>query len=138
MAYSVATDVRLYAPQAPEGEAFTGYITAADSIVDGRLRANYDVPFSSPTPQLITNIAAKLAAAEYLKARYSAINQEPPEHANRLYKEAMDALAEILADATMLGIDLKETTVADNEQDNMLVSDTDAGVFGMGDERTWG
>ena len=138
MAYASFTDVRLYAPQAPDGETFTGYIAAADRVIDSRLRTVFDVPFST-TPDLIVNVSAKLAAAEYLKAKYGAINQEPPEQANKLYEEAMEELQSIIEQPTLLGVDPKLPDVGDLD-DNRVVAGEDTGkeLFNLGDPLTWG
>ena len=137
MAYSTHTDVRLHAPQAPDGEDFAGYIAQADRVIDGALRVNYEVPFTT-VPDLIVNVSSKLAAAEFLKAQYAAINREPPEHADRLYRDALDMLAQIKADPSILGLDLKAEDVGDYERNRVETADGGTEFFTTGPETEWG
>lgn len=135
--YSQEADARLYAPQAPASEEFSGYIQKADAIINAILRAQYVVPFTT-VPDLIIQISAKLAAAEFLKAHYAKINKEPPKQSNLLYKEAMDMLAMIKKNPNLLGIDLKPRDTDDEKLNAILISDDDDSVFSMEDEGAWG
>lgn len=137
MAYSADSDVRLHAPQAPDGEEFTGYIEQADRIIDANLRATFDVPFST-VPDLVVNISSKLAAAIYLKAKYSALNQEPSKAAMALYDDAMKELMDIVSNPNLLDVDLKAETVEDDKRSAVIVSSNEDGVFNMGPETGWG
>lgn len=137
MAYSADTDVRLHAPQAKEGEEFTGYIEQADRIIDSKLRAIFDVPFST-VPGLITNISSKLAAAIYLKAKYSALDKEPSKYAMALEDDAMKNLMDIIENPNLLDVDLKASTIEDNLRSAVVVSSHEDGVFNMGPETEWG
>lgn len=138
MAYAVEADCRLHAPQAPVGEGFAGHITQADAVVDGRLRTFFEVPFSAPIPQLITNIVSRLAAGRFLEAEYAKINQEPPEFAGDLITGAMRDLDRIVANPAMLGIDQRETTLQDLNDGSVMVSDRERGYFDSTDPQDWG
>lgn len=137
MAYAVESDCRLFAPQAPAGETFAGWITQATGVVDAKLRAAFTVPLAS-TPQVITNIVSQLAAGRYLEAQYGQINQEPPEYCTNLIKMALSELQAIVEDPSQLGIEQRLTTLDDLNADNILVSDRDPGMFDDRDPRCWG
>lgn len=139
MAYATETDCRLHAPQAVAGDDFSGNIAQADAVVDSRLRGSFTVPFDDAPdcPKLITNIVSRLAAGRYLEAHYSKINAEPPEYAADLISGAMKELDEIVADPSILGIDLRPITPEDLERDAVKVSDRDNSVFDSSDPRDW-
>lgn len=143
MAYTDADAVRLHAPAALASEDFAGHITQAEGIIDAKLQGIFDLPLaaigaSPPTPQIIQNIASRLAAGRFLLAQYGGLQADAPKYPRDLINEAMKDLMTVVANPSQLDLDRKELTTEDLERDRILVSDENDPVFNMGGPLGWG
>lgn len=143
MPYCTADQVREYAVQADSDEEFTELITAATALVNGELASTFNTSlFEDPPHAIIQTITAKIVASEFISTRYAQATTELHELAVRLMEQALERLADIVANPYKLeGVDPLEPDDLEDQMDAnaVLLSDgaADANRFAGSDPRDW-
>lgn len=137
MAYCVAADVYLQAPQIGSGASpldVDGYIEQADGVIDARLRGMFEVPFTSPD-LIIKRISSMLAAAFALRAYYSqATTDEPSVYAKSIEDDAMKMIEGIKVDPSLISQRVRQTSTAEDEDSRGFYLHGGLGTILRGDD----
>ena len=114
------------------------FIDRAENYIDSRLAKRYDVPITnSPTPPILTDISANLAAYGVLKRLKLEVNDTEQDYARTFKDDAMRMLKEIESGLVDI-LDDNGDTIEPLSKTGILSSTTDyKPIFNEGDETSW-